>query len=77
MSSSRPGGASAGASPPRANSYRLRPSPEGAELEAEVSVGGGKGLGGRILAQATGALLTAVPSTSRSAASATRAPRDD
>jgi hypothetical protein len=39
--------------------YRLRRVPDGAELEAEVSVGGGKGLGGRILAQATGALLTA------------------
>ena len=37
----------------------MRPVPEGAELEAEVSVGGGKGLGGRILAQATGALLSA------------------
>jgi hypothetical protein len=39
--------------------YRLRKVPEGAELEAAVSVGGGKGLGGRILAQATGALLAA------------------
>ena len=39
--------------------YRVRPVPDGAELEAEVSVGGGKGLGGRILAQATGALLSA------------------
>ena len=39
--------------------YRLRSVPEGSELEAEVSVGRGKGLGGRILAQATGALLAA------------------
>jgi len=39
--------------------YHVRPVPEGAELEAEISVGGGKGLGGRILAQATGALLSA------------------
>jgi hypothetical protein len=31
--------------------------PQGSEVEAEVSIGGGKGLGGRILAQATGALL--------------------
>ena len=39
--------------------YRLRSVDDGAELEAEVSVKGGKGLGGRILAHATGALLTA------------------
>jgi hypothetical protein len=39
--------------------YRLRKVPEGAEVEAEVSIGGGKGLGGRILAHATGALLAA------------------
>src|SRR5215211_8110294 len=39
--------------------YRLRRVPEGSEVEAEVSIGGGKGLGGRILADATGALLAA------------------
>jgi hypothetical protein len=39
--------------------YRMRRVPEGSEVEAEVSIGGGKGLGGRILAQATGALLAA------------------
>src|SRR4029077_3677696 len=39
--------------------YRLRAVDDGAEVEAEVSIGGGRGLGGRILAQATGALLAA------------------
>jgi hypothetical protein len=39
--------------------YRLQPAPAGAQVHASVSVRPGGGLKGRILAEATGALLTA------------------